>query len=291
MWRPIRGGCRRAGAAFALLLAAGIGAASAGVRQAPAADSPDYAKIFGRAYAAALEFVGRHPEADAIFRDWDIPAAFSWAIVFPELIRYSALADVLETGNLKVLYVQFGRGYGDFSVGHIQMKPSFAESLERDFLRLADDGDRGRIAGEPFNRADTLEARRARARRLTDVAGQARYLAMFIRVLDKLSAGETWDREEAKLRFYATAYNAGYRLSAARLRKEMTVPRFHTGLFAGKDVYVYADIAADYFRKRDGEGSDRGRSHAAVPPPKPAARSASPGAGPSGRGSGARSGS
>jgi hypothetical protein len=255
MYRPILGCCRRAGAACALLLSAGFIAASPGTHQALSAAPPDYAKIFGRAYKAALEFAGRHPEADEIFRAWDIPPSFAWAIVFPELIRYTALADVIETGNLKVLYVQFGRGYADFSVGHFQMKPSFAETLERDFLRLADDGDRGRIAGEPFNRADTVEARRSRARRLTDVAGQARYLAMFIRVLDKLYAGEIWDREEAKLRFYATAYNAGYRLGAARLRKEMTVPRFHTGLFAGKDVHVYADVAADYFRKRDREGT------------------------------------
>jgi len=253
MWRPIRGACRRAGVAGALVLAAGLTAAAGGT-QAPSAGRADYAKIFGRSYAAALEFVRSHARLEEVFRDWDIPAAFAWAIVFPELIRYSALADVLETGNLKVLYVQFGRGYADFSVGHFQMKPSFAETLERDFARLADDADRVRIGGTSFGRSDTVENRRARAGRLTDVAGQARYLAMFIRVMDKLYAGEIWDGDEARLRFYATAYNAGYRLSAARLLKEMTVARFHTGLFAGKEVHIYADVAADFFRKRERGG-------------------------------------
>jgi hypothetical protein len=223
MWWPIRAGFKRSAAALAL--AAFLGAA--GPSAAPPAPAGfDYAGIFGRDYTAALEFAAGHAEADAVFRSWEIPPAFAWAIVFPELIRYSALADVLETGNLKVLYVQFGKGYGDFSVGHFQMKPSFAETLEGDFLRLADPRPVARI-------------------------GQALYLAMFVRVLDKLYAGQIWMNLEDKLRFYATAYNAGYRLGASRIRRESAVPRFHTGLFAGKTVYAYSDIAADFFHKRE----------------------------------------
>ena len=236
-------------AAIALAIALGVAAPRA-FAQVPApsvSPAPDYARLFGRDYAAALEFAARHAAADEVFRAWDVPPAFAWAIVFPELIRFSALTDIIESANLKVLYVQFGRGYGNFSVGHFQMKPAFAETLEGDFLRLADARDRERLAAAPLDRADTVEARRARSRRLTDVVGQAVYLAMFVKALDKLYAGEAWDGVEAKLRFYATAYNAGYRLGAARLRREMAVPRFHTGLFAGKDVYSYADIAAHYW--------------------------------------------
>jgi hypothetical protein len=249
MWRPIRGSCRRIGAACALILGAGLAAFFAAA-QSPSTEPADYAKIFGRAYTAALDFAGRHAEADDIFRAWGIPTAFAWAIVFPELIRYSALADVIERGNLKVLYIQFGRGYGDFSVGHFQMKPSFAETLERDFLRLADESDRTRIGDAPFARADTVENRRARARRLTDVAGQAQYLAMFVRVLDKLYPRETWTDDTDKLRFYATAYNVGYKRGGAKIRKQAAIPRFHTGLIFAKPAYSYAAIAADFFGKR-----------------------------------------
>lgn len=290
MWRPIRGGCRRAGAACALALAAGLAGASAAA-QTPASEPADYAKIFGRAYSAALEFVGRHAQIDEIFRAWDIPAPFAWGIVFPELIRYSALADLLESGNLKVLYVQFGRGYADFSVGHFQMKPSFAETLERDFFRLADDSDRARFGGMPFGRADSVENRRARADRLTDISGQARYLAMFVRVMAKLYPRESWADDVDKLRFYATAYNVGYRRGAAQIRREAAVPRFHTGLFPGKILHAYADIAADYFRKRDGKEGAGGCPGPVSPPLRPAVPSASPCPGPSGRGSAARSGS
>ena len=250
MWWAIRAGCRRSAAGFALALAAGLAAAGAApFPSVPArAAQADYVRIFGRHYASALEFAARHAAADDVFRAWDIPAAFAWAVVFPELIRYSALADAIETADLEVLYVQFGKHYGNSSVGRFQMQPAFAETLEGDFLRLADAGDRARLGPAPFDRADTVKARRARAGRLTDLAGQARYLAMFIRVMDKLYAGETWDGTEAKLRFYATAYNAGYRLGAARIRKESAIARFPTGLFAGKDVYIYADIAADLWR-------------------------------------------
>jgi hypothetical protein len=242
-----RGAASRVLAAALWLASAGSTLAAQGA-PAAAAGMPDYARIYGRDYAAALEFAKHHPAADDVFRAWEIPPDFTWAIVFPELIRYSALADIIESANLKVLYVQFGHGYGNFSVGHFQMKPSFAETLEGDFRRLADARDRARLTEAPFDRADTVEARRARSRRLTDVVGQAVYLAMFVKVLDKIYAGETWDGLEAKLRFYATAYNAGYRLGAARLRKEMAVPRFHTGLFAGKVVYPYADVAARFWR-------------------------------------------
>jgi len=257
MWSAIRARfSRRRGAALALAVAvvllAAAGAVSAELSAGaapPLLAGPDFAFVFGRHYAAALEFVSGHPAADDVFRAWDIPPAFAWAIVLPELIRYSALVDVIESANLKVLYVEFGHGYGDASVGRFQMKPSFAETLEGDFLRLADPADRERLGPAPFDRADTVKARRERARRLTDVAGQARYVAMFVRVMDKLYPGEGGGDEETRLRFYAAAYNAGYRLGVPRLRREMAIPHFHTGLFAGRELYVYADVAADYWRR------------------------------------------
>ena len=59
------------------------------------------------------------------------------AVVFPEIVRYSDLEDLIQIRALKVLYVQYGRKYADFSVGHFQMKPSFIEQLEADWNRLA----------------------------------------------------------------------------------------------------------------------------------------------------------
>ena len=67
------------------------------------------------------------------FVKYQLNPYFVLAIVFPELIRYSKLQDVIESNDLKVLYVQFGDTYSNFSIGRFQMKPSFCEQLEKDY--------------------------------------------------------------------------------------------------------------------------------------------------------------
>lgn len=246
MWWSIRGRYRRRAAAgllvlFAVLLQAWPSGQSS--------EAQDYAKIFGRNYRQALDFIQRNRRFDETFCACDIDPGFAWAIVFPEMIRWSALSDVIETSNLKALYVQFGKGYSDFSVGRFQMKPSFVETLESDFNRLLERSEKDKTGVSAFDMADTIENRRARVARLIGLDGQIRYLLLFILVMEKIYVRETWPSVEDKLRFFATAYNAGYRRGAAVLRKESTLLRFHTGIFFSKPAYSYADIALDLFRK------------------------------------------
>jgi hypothetical protein len=246
MWWSIRGRCRRLAAAGLLVLFAGLAPARP-ARQT--GEARDYAKIFGRNYRQALDFIQRNRRIDETFRICDIDPAFAWAVVFPEMIRWSALSDVIETSNLRALYVQFGKGYSDFSVGRFQMKPSFAETLESDFNRLLDRSEKERIGLAAFETADSVESRRARVERLTDLDGQVRYLIAFIRVMERIYARETWPSVEDKLRFFATAYNTGYRRGAAVLKRDSTLLRFHTGIIFSKPAYSYAGIALDFFRK------------------------------------------
>lgn len=246
MWWSIRGRCRRLAAAGLLVLLAGLAPARPAQQTG---EAQDYAKIFGRNYRQALDFIQRNRPFDETFRACDIDPGFAWAIVFPEMIRWSALSDVIETSNLRALYVQFGKRYSDFSVGRFQMKPSFAETLESDFNRLIERSEKERIGFAAFDLADGLNNRRARVARLTDLDGQARYLIAFILVMEKIYAREAWPNVEDKLRFFATAYNVGYRRGAAELRKEATLLRFHTGIIFFKPAYSYADIALDFFRK------------------------------------------
>ena len=58
------------------------------------------------------------------------------AVVFPELIRYSALRDKIEITLLKSLYIYKGDDYADFSIGQFQMKPSFAELIHKNVQLL-----------------------------------------------------------------------------------------------------------------------------------------------------------
>lgn len=245
MWWLIRGRSRRPPAVRLLVLLALFGLAWS---SAQSGQDEDYRKIFGRNYKNSVAFVQSNRKYDAALRSGGIDRAFAWAIVFPELIRWSALSDVIETSNLRTLYVQFGAKYSDFSVGRFQMKPSFAETLESDYNRLIDQAVKDKIRLPAFKTADTVENRRARVARLTDMDGQIGYLIAFILVMEKLYAGETWTDDEAKLRFFATGYNAGYRSGAAVLKKESVLRRFHTGIIFSKPAYCYADIAVDFYQ-------------------------------------------
>lgn len=215
----------------------------------PAANRPDYPSLFGSSYRKAVEFVGRSRPATRAFESAGIEAAEAWAVVFPELIRWSALADLIQTSNLQSLYVQHGAGYSDFSVGRFQMKPSFAETLEADFNRLLGPEERRAVREGRYPTEDTVENRRARVRRLSDPEEQARYLIVFFKVMDRLYATESWAGPEEKVRFYAAAYNSGYKSGAARIRREADRSRYFLGLVPARPYYSYSDIAADYWRR------------------------------------------
>ena len=70
-----------------------------------------------------------------IFPEFGIRTELAVAVVFPELVRYSALMDFMETTAVKALYQQKGVKGADFSIGRFQMKPSFVEDLERQWMR------------------------------------------------------------------------------------------------------------------------------------------------------------
>jgi len=53
---------------------------------------------------------------------------------------------------------------------------------------------------------------------------------------------------EDRLRFYATAYNAGYLSGEAALRQMMNKRRFHVALMLPTATYNYADVALFFFR-------------------------------------------
>jgi len=148
---------------------------------------------------------------------------------------------------LKVLYIQLGRKYANFSVGPFQMKPAFAEQLERDYDRLFSAAEKAAAGIASYDLDDSSHVRNARVRRLDDLYGQAEYLRLFMMIMGKLYANLTFAGDLAKLGFYATAYNAGYSQGEAAIRKAMGVRRFYVQLLFPKARYNYADVAAYYF--------------------------------------------
>jgi hypothetical protein len=235
------------GIAVAWIGAAGV---VAGVSaDGKSAVSEDFAAIFGPRYAEAERFVRENPWIDRELRLPPGDGSIAIAVVFPELIRFSALEDEIQARGLKVLYVQYGRACANFSIGRFQMKPSFAEQIERDAARMFTAGERAAAGMPDFALEDTQAAREQRILRLDDLAWQVRYLRLFMLVMARRYAGASFAGPEDRLRVYATAYNAGYASGITALRKKMRQKTFHTALLFADVRYRYADVAAFHFRR------------------------------------------
>lgn len=159
---------------------------------------------------------------------YNIP--LSKAIIFPELLRYNQLRDKLEIFGLQVLYIQFGKDYADFSIGPFQMKPSFAELIEKT----------GKNPAIITNRKERIDL-------LNTTAGQFIYLRSFLRWMDKTYAHKKWHSMEEKIRFYATAYNCGFNKPESFLNA-MLYKKFFRITETSTDSYNYATIAVSYYQ-------------------------------------------
>src|SRR5659263_87768 len=89
--------------------------------------SPDYRDIFRDDWNKALIFERENRSwMEPLLAKNGIPYPVAIAVIFPELVRYSALRDKMEITVLKALYINIGDEYANFSIGRFQMKPSFA---------------------------------------------------------------------------------------------------------------------------------------------------------------------
>ena len=214
----------------------------------PAVGRPlDYASVFGAKYTAAEFFLKTNAWiSGALALDPD-EVSLALAVVFPEILRFSALEDFIQVRALKVLYVQYGKKYANFSVGRFQMKPMFAEQIERDSNRLLTAEEQAAAGSPRFPLADTVETRRDRVLRLDEFKWQVRYLGLFMRIMNRKHAQTAFTDMRERLRFYATAYNAGYTNSEKTIRRLMPLRSYHTGPFETETKYCYADVALFFF--------------------------------------------
>ena len=201
----------------------------------------DYPKTFGHDYERAVQFFEKKKWMDEVIFSQGLNPKEVKAIVFPELIRYSALQDKLETFALESLYVRYGKAYANFSIGEFQIKPSFAEKIEIDFLNLLGDSEIG------VRSKDTIQNttnRAARVKRLKDKKAMLNYLLMFFKVMEKKYP--IWNTTENKIKFFACAYNANYQKPDKEIFSLISKKFFTTGLIS-PTKYCYPDISLYYF--------------------------------------------
>ena len=166
------------------------------------------------------------------------------AIVFPELVRYSALRDKMEIALLKTLYVNLGEDYANFSIGQFQVKPSFAEKIREQSPNVP-----GHRSGITFkSRADyddIKDFRKQIVKDLEDPKIQFNYLIVFIKLCEKKYKTNRKD-EVARLKFLATAYNYGLDKSAPQIESMTDKKYFNTKLFKTEN-YSYADVSLFWY--------------------------------------------
>lgn len=208
----------------------------------------DFTKVFGKDWTNAAQYVEEQRRVwTLIFDEFSVPADIAEAIVFPEQIRYSALRNRMETAAVKSLYVQGGARKANFSIGRFQMKPSFAEEVEWEWMQTE-----WRNEYEIyFDLSPTVEARRRRIRRLDSVEWQCIYLSLFLKLLyRRYPQLEKGDKAE-QVRFCATAYNVSFRGSYEEICGKSRKACFHTDFIAlpSTAYYRYADVAVHYYNK------------------------------------------
>lgn len=210
----------------------------------------DYRIIFGSDWEKAEEFVIKNKQWMKQISDrFDVSLPVAVAVVFPELIRYSALRDRMELAILKTLYINLGDEYADFSVGQFQMKPSFAETINNNAGILK--GRLGKFFPDPGEYVPEWKYRSAVVKYLENTQSQYLYLVAFVKICEKSFDLSNMD-EEKKIKFLSTAYNYSFRKSYAEITS-MADRKFFTTKLVTKEYYSYSDISLFWYRLHKAE--------------------------------------
>jgi hypothetical protein len=206
----------------------------------------DYREIFGDDWNKAMAFVRENKSwMEPILEKNHISYPMAIAIVFPELVRYSALRDKMEITLLKVLYINLGEDYANFSIGQFQMKPSFAEIVRKQAPSVL--GRRSEIAfKDPSEYDDISGYRKSIIQDLEDPGKQFNYLIVFFRICEKNYKTNRKD-EISRLKFLATAYNCGIDKSASEIDSMIDRKYFNTRLFKTEN-YSYSDVSVFWYK-------------------------------------------
>lgn len=209
--------------------------------------STNYQELFGDDWKKAMTFEKENRGwIEPLLAKNNISYPLAISIVFPELVRYSALRDKMEISLLKTLYVNLGDEYADFSIGQFQMKPSFAEMIHEKtsdifrrewcitFKKKSDFG-------------DIKDFRKSIVNDLEDPKSQINYLIAFIKICErKFKTGHK--DEMSRVKFLATAYNFGFDKTAAGI-EEMTDKKFFSIRMVSSENYSYADVSLFWYKQ------------------------------------------
>lgn len=215
--------------------------------QTSPSQSVNYQDLFGDDWEKAMTFEKENRNwIEPLLTKNHISYPLAVSIIFPELVRYSALRDKMEITLLKTLYVNLGKDYANFSIGVFQMKPSFAE-LILDKAPVIQE----RISGIELKKwsdfDDIKDFRKSIVKDLEDPKTQVNYLILFIKICEKNFKTNLKD-ELSGVKFLATAYNYGIDKNESEIEKMTDKKFFNTKLFKTEN-YSYADVSLFWYKQ------------------------------------------
>ena len=206
--------------------------------------SLNYPGIFGDDWKKAEQFVADNEQwIRPVLEKYKVDYYEAIAVVFPELVRYSALRDMMEITLLKALYINIGKDYANFSIGHFQMKPSFAELIIDEGRSLT--GRRKPLINDSTKYEDIRSFRAAIVSSLEDTHYQLDYLVIFFKITTNKFDLKHFDSSN-RIRFLSTAYNYGFFHSEEEI-KEMSDKKFYSTKLVSKELWSYADISLYWY--------------------------------------------
>lgn len=156
--------------------------------------------------------------------------------MLPEVIRWNAFQDYMEIK----MNEELGAEFTDFSIGIFQMKPSFVLQLEQYVTK-------NRISGYEFIVLSNENAEQERIERLKQTYWQLKYTYIFWGVANHRFQDETFNDFEARIRFYAAAYNYGFMKPIEEIKTWQNKKAFPYGPKYKGQQMSYADFAYTFY--------------------------------------------
>lgn len=206
----------------------------------------NYPNIFGNDYKNAIKFFKVNKDViERTLNTFNIDIKIATSVVFPERIRYSIVKDFFETAFLEVFYVENGSSQVDFSIGHFQMKPSFAEKVEF-FVKFNQ-----RLSFKynvliNYKQKDIKLIRKKRIDRLKNLNYQLIYISAFYDIVKTVFFIDNMN-EKLKIKFFATAYNYGFDKTQNNLIKNINKKYFPYGSSYPGKQYSYSNISYYFY--------------------------------------------
>lgn len=215
------------------------------------AQSPEaYEKKYYQQYQEALRFLKSQKTSwQALSQEYpaiSLPQVI--AAIFPELVRFSELQNKMESYSLELLYVRFGSAYANFSIGRMQMKPSFAETLEALLDKLGGQESLKLRQKLAYADKDAQAIRKERVKRLNDWEWQLHYALAFAQICaQKFNLSQMKPAEQVK--WLAAIYNRGVQYSREDIGKWMKKRTFPYGPAYRGEQFIYSEIAVDFYER------------------------------------------